>query len=88
MKEWDLKTYENLKRSCNNECKKQNSASKYFLLTQMRSVLPWKLMKIFCIFCIFMLLFRNILGKLNMINISYKLMEKAKLLNESGGCSR
>ena len=39
-------------------------------------------------FAIFMLLFRNILGKLNMINISYKLMEKAKLLNESGGCSR
>ena len=35
-----------------------------------------------------MLLFRNILGKLNMINISYKLIEKAKLLNESGGCSR
>ena len=34
-----------------------------------------------------MLLFRNILRKLNMINISYKLMEKAKLLNESGGCS-
>ena len=86
MKEWDLKTYENLKISCNNKCKKQNSVSKYFLQTQMSFTL--KIDENILYFAIFMLLFRNILGILNMINISYKSMEKAKLLNESGGCSR
>ena len=84
MKEWDLKTYENMKRSCNNKCKKQNSVSKYFL----EKCFTLKIDENILYFAIFMLLFRNILGKLNMINISYKSMEKAKLLNESGGCSR
>ena len=84
MKEWDLKTYENLKRSCNNKSKKQNSVSKYFL----EKCFTLKIDENILYFAIFMLLFRNILGKLNMINISYKSMEKAKLLNESGGCSR
>ena len=80
MKEWEL---ENLKS------KKQNSVSKYFLLPKSNEkCFTLKIDENILYFAIFMLLFRNILGKLNMINISYKLIEKAKLLNESGGCSR